>query len=734
MSVFAPAEAQLHPPGPLEVWGGVECTINRVGDLYHNQLEKSGHLHRPHDLRRFAELGIAALRYPVLWEMVAPEGLDRADWAWADERLGLLRVLGLRPIVTLVHHGSGPRHTDLLDPRFPEKLAEYAQAVAERYPWLSDYTPVNEPLTTARFSGLYGHWYPHRRTAAAMHLMLLNELRGTALSMRAVRRVNPQARLIQTEDIGKTYSTPALAYQAAYENIRRWLSLDLLTGRLQEGDRMGGELRGLGLWGEAERVLAEPCPPDVVGLNYYVAGERFLDERLERYPRSTHGGNGRDRYADVEAVRVRAEGIAGAGALLNEAWERYRLPLAITEAHLGCTREEQLRWLAEVHAEAQAARTGGADVRAVTAWSLLGAYDWNSLLTRLEGHYEPGVFDLRGGEPRPTALAGLVRELATAGRSSHPVLAGSGWWRRPERLLYPPSGQQAPQPRPRPQARPVLITGAGGTLGRAFARLCVRRGLEHVLTSRAELDIADPGAVRAALEGLKPWAVVNAAGYVRPERAEQEAERCRRENLTGAATLAGAAAKHGARFLTFSTDLVFDGEKEGAYLEADPTNPLNVYGQTKAAAERAVAERNPEALTVRSSAFFGPWDRHNFVAQALLAFAEGRPFAASGRTVSPTYVPHLVEACLDLLLDGESGLWHLANQGEASWDALARQAAEMAGLRPQLVEAGSGAPMPRRSPLGSSRGALLPSLEAGLEAFFDDGGAQRAVQPSGVGR
>ncbi len=113
--------------------------------------------------------------------------------------------------------------------------------------------------------------------------------------------------------------------------------------------------------GEAELAwfLDNPCPPDVLGINYYVTSERYLDERLDRYPECSHGGNGRHRYADVEAVRVRAAGLDGAGALLREAWARYRLPLAITECHLGCTREEQMRWLAEVWDEACAAKAGG---------------------------------------------------------------------------------------------------------------------------------------------------------------------------------------------------------------------------------------------------------------------------------------------------------------------------------------------------------------------------------------
>ncbi len=208
-------------PHALEVWGGIECTVNRVGEQFYDQLARNAHYARPEDLVRFAGLGIQALRYPVLWEQIAPDGLQAASWEWSDERLNLLRDLNVRPIVGLVHHGSGPRGTGLLDPSFPGKLADYALAVAQRYPWLPAYTPVNEPLTTARFSGLYGHWYPHQKDGQAFVRMLLNEVRGTQLAMRAIRSVNPAARLVQTEDIGKVYSAASLAYQAEHENERR---------------------------------------------------------------------------------------------------------------------------------------------------------------------------------------------------------------------------------------------------------------------------------------------------------------------------------------------------------------------------------------------------------------------------------------------------------------------------------------------------------------------------------
>src|SRR3954462_7003833 len=142
----------------LAMWAGIECTVNRVGDRYFDQLVRSGHDVRPGDLDLLLDLGVSAVRYPVLWERHAPGALDDADWGWADQRLGRLRELGVEPIVGLVHHGSGPRHTSLPDDRSPEQLAADARAVAERYPWLRRFTPVNEPLTTARFSALYGHW------------------------------------------------------------------------------------------------------------------------------------------------------------------------------------------------------------------------------------------------------------------------------------------------------------------------------------------------------------------------------------------------------------------------------------------------------------------------------------------------------------------------------------------------------------------------------------------------
>ena len=190
--------------------------------------------------------------------------------------------------------------------------------------------------------------------------------------------------------------------------------------------------------------------------------------------------------------------------------------------------------------------------------------------------------------------------------------------------------------------------------------------------------------------------------------------------------------------VTFSSDLVFDGNKAEPYLETDATSPLNVYGTSKAEAEERVLEEFPGALVIRTSAFFSPWDRYNFVYDALNNLANRQPVsAADDIRISPTYVPDLVNAALDLLVDGEHGIWHLANRGIVTWAGFARLIAEMAGYDSAHVESRSkdslGFTAVRASftPLTSERGSFMPSLEDSLERFFRD---RRWDQQSRAGR
>jgi len=704
---------------PLELWGGVECSVVRIGDEYRNQIIDTGHAARLQDIDAMAELGVKAVRYPILWETVAPESPNELDFSWHDERLKRLRDKGIRVIAGLVHHGSGPRYTNLLDPKFPDQLARYARRVAERYPWIDAWTPVNEPFTTARFSCLYGHWYPHLHDIDATFRATVNQCLATLRAMRAIREVSPTSELIATEDMGRTFSTPELAYQAEHDNGRRWLPFDLLFGRVVEGHQFYRWLRNKAATQEVLDELATgEGRPDIIGFDHYLTSDRFLDHRTLRYTGVEAGSNDRDRYVDVEAVRVdKLRPLLGPALRLRETWERYKTPIAVTEVHHGCTRDEQVRWLVEMWTAAEQERARGADIRAVTIWALFGMVDWRSLLTRREGHYDVGVFDTRGETPRPTLVAKAAEALGRGDPFEHPLLDLPGWWKRPGRCHGRLRFETLPSSSVK--ARPILITGATGTLGQAFSRICAHRGIAHVLTSRADLDICEEDSIAAALDRYKPWAVINTAGFVRTWEAAERQDECFKANVTGPEQLARACKLHGIPLVTFSSDLVFNGRLGRSYVEPDEPAPVCEYGRSKAQAEARLLSIDADALIVRTSAFFGPWDRFNFLFNTVEQLTRGEDVFASDKSiVSPTYVPDLVHATLDLLLDQEKGIWHLTNQGAISWHELACQIADRAKLDPGRIIIPDDDVRADTS-LTSNRGLLLRPLDGAIDDFVE---------------
>jgi len=718
----------------LVLWGGLECTVNRVRDTFFSQLDRNGHATRTSDLQRFASLGIEALRYPVLWERTAPSSVGEADWSWLDARLPVLRELGVEPIAGLLHHGSGPLPGGLLDPNFATRLAEFARAVAERYPWLSYFTPVNEPNTTARFSGLYGVWHPHGTDDRTYLQALINQCKATVHAMREVRKVNPQARLVQTDDLGKTQGTPAMAELVGFYNERRWLSWDLLCGRVTPGHALWQYIIDAGI--AADEVLwfvDNPCPPDIIGINYYITSERWLDDRVHQYPQAYRCEWYGHRLADIEAARALAHPLPGIRTLIDEAWERYHLPLAVTEAHIDATRQDQLRWLHEIWTAASDAREQGVDVRAVTVWALLGSYDWNSLVTVDRGYYESGAFDIRGLEPRETAVAALMRDLAAGRPHEHPVLHGAGWWRRPGRFLcepvvFDPFGDLArpvSEQRESHAAAPILIVG-DGPLGRLFATICAHRDLRHEIVSVDALNWTDAQSLEETIVSHDPWAIVNAVDPVDVDEAEHSQNGCLGRIADTAAALAGACAGRDLEYLTFSSDFVFDGFTAHPYVETDDVHPLNRLGRCMVNIERRVLRSCPEALIVRTGPVFGLWSDGDPLARALHALSDDRVFAAHDVTISPTFAPDLVNACLDLLIDRESGVVHLCNRGALTCVEFALHAAEIAGLDASQVQARTieemqlYAPRPAYRALASRKAAILPTLDDALRRCMQD--------------
>lgn len=285
--------------------------------------------------------------------------------------------------------------------------------------------------------------------------------------------------------------------------------------------------------------------------------------------------------------------------------------------------------------------------------------------------------------------------------------------------------------------KPILVTGASGRLGRAFTQACRDHGLACRPTAHDELDIADAVEVERMLGEVQPWLVVNTAGYGKVDRAEDDEVRCHRDNAVGAEILARACARHRLSFLTYSSDLVFDGKQREPYQEGDKPRPLSVYGRSKASAEDRVMSALPGALVIRTGVLFGADDELDFVRWTQRTLGAGRSVAAAEDVVvSPTYIPDVVEASLELALGGDRGVYHLANPSAITWADFARQAARLAGADDSKVVPVPGRALPWRAPrpcysaLQSKRGERLPSLDDALRRYQNRPAATAAAPPA----
>ena len=254
---------------------------------------------------------------------------------------------------------------------------------------------------------------------------------------------------------------------------------------------------------------------------------------------------------------------------------------------------------------------------------------------------------------------------------------------------------------------PVFITGASGMLGLALTSLCDELDLSCHPYPEAHLDITDAVAVAAAIARFAAQSgghglVVNAAAFTDVERAEHEEKRAFAVNDRGARNVAKAAAHHGLQLVHVSTDFVFDGTKDGPYTEEDVPNPLNAYGRSKLAGEKAVAEVCPDALVVRTAWVYGPGGT-NFPRKIVeLAHERDELQVVSDEFGSPTASADLARGILQLWNLGATGLFHLAGAGSCSRYEMAEQIVGCAGLSTRLVPV--------------SREALLSGAAAGRAA------------------
>jgi dTDP-4-dehydrorhamnose reductase len=256
-------------------------------------------------------------------------------------------------------------------------------------------------------------------------------------------------------------------------------------------------------------------------------------------------------------------------------------------------------------------------------------------------------------------------------------------------------------------------------LGTALQRVLTERGERFVAPPEREFDITDKAEVArvvylfaATLGPGERGVLLNAAAYTNVEGAEDDPETAYRVNEAGARILAKAAKSAGLTLVHVSTDFVFDGTKDGAYVETDVLNPLSVYGASKLAGERAVLEADHDALIVRTAWVFGE-NGVNFPVKILgLAAERGSLSVVTDEVGSPTYTVDLAQGILGLLQAGASGIYHLANAGSCSRYEMATMVLEIAGLERELIPVTadafrSKAARPANSVLDCSKAAAL---------------------------
>ncbi|SFR86322.1 dTDP-4-dehydrorhamnose reductase [Agromyces sp. CF514] len=228
-----------------------------------------------------------------------------------------------------------------------------------------------------------------------------------------------------------------------------------------------------------------------------------------------------------------------------------------------------------------------------------------------------------------------------------------------------------------------LVTGAAGMLGHDLLRAL--EGRDVTALARAELDVTDEAAVHAAVAGHD--VVINASAYTKVDDAESHEADAYAVNATGPANLAAACAAHGARFVTISTDYVFDGNATEPYPEDLQRDPINAYGRTKAAGEELAIARHPEGTFVVRTAWLYGADGPNFAGTMLKLAASKETWSVVDDQIGqPTWTADLA-AQIVALLDGDApaGIYHGTNSGQASWYEFARAVLEESGLDPERI-------------------------------------------------
>ncbi|SED52433.1 family 1 glycosylhydrolase [Ruania alba] len=409
--------------GRLHFGVGVEDTFvpqTRPGERALDEYELTEHYtHWHNDLGLAAEVGAEFMRWGIPWYRINPAP-GQWDWTWLDGVMARFAELGIRPIVDLLHYGTPEwLEGEFAHPDYPQRAAEYAVAVAERYAdTVTDYTPVNEPMIHARFCGELGYWPPYLTGEAGLTRMIAALADGFARSQHGIAEVlGERATFVHvdatTRFVGDIDGEHADKVRLLREQV--YAVEDLVTGRVHGDHPLLEHLLRHGMSEDLlDRLAATPVLPDVMGVNYYPQHSTTLVQDGP-WPR---GGF-------VDPAPTRNDGVTGLEEVILAHTERYGAPVAVTETCVTASAAERVAWLEDSVALAHRLRADGVPLVGYTWWPLFDMYEWTyrhadtpreaSLLTM-------GLWDLVESEQgllrRRNPVADAFQRLATADRAS----------------------------------------------------------------------------------------------------------------------------------------------------------------------------------------------------------------------------------------------------------------------------------------------------------------------------
>ncbi|MEJ5962973.1 family 1 glycosylhydrolase [Pedobacter immunditicola] len=339
-----------------------------------DEMEKTGHYHRwQEDFLLVKEMGIDFLRYgPPYYKTHCGPG--RYDWNFTDESFRYLRQLKITPIVDLCHFGVPDWLENFQNPDWPSYFAEYAKAIANRFPYIELYTPINEIFIAATYSALNGWWNERMATEEAFVTALKNLCKANVLAMKAILKVQPKATFIQSESSEYFHAEhPCCLGYVRFLNEKRFLSLDLTYGfpvsvDIYEYLLENGMTKQEYSWFRNNDVTGK-C---IMGNDYYATNEHLVHMDFSVTP---------------------AGEIFGYYVITHQYFSRYRLPVMHTETNIAEPYADG--WLKKEWANAYRLKQDGVPLVGFTWYSLLDQMDWDSALTQDSGNVNPlGLFDL----------------------------------------------------------------------------------------------------------------------------------------------------------------------------------------------------------------------------------------------------------------------------------------------------------------------------------------------------